>query len=256
MTRTASILGLPVAEPRDEVEVTGTREVLAARERTIETLEQRVQQLEGELMAARESLRGMDIELQSLRVPAALPVSESLRAMVAATEPLPPISLPVAHAAPRSLPPASARPSQWKPASPSVGYPVLEHVAIALRASTLPPGADSIPPSQRKSPRRVCEIELEFTEETQFFSGLTQDISEGGVFIATYQLFPIGSRLELSFDLPDGTKVNTWGRVRWLREETPHSRPGMGVEFGELTEDMLRAIQRFCAARPPLYMEV
>jgi uncharacterized protein (TIGR02266 family) len=249
-----------LATARDEVELSGARRSDSKAE-TLEALEQRLQALEQELVATRESLRQKDLELHSLRAPG-VPSLDSLRIPV---NPVPADAMPSHAPPPRSMAqlPSAAPPreresdSTWQPAGVRAGYPVLEHVAVALRASTLPPGADSIPPSQRRTPRRVCELELEFTEETQFYTGLTQDISEGGVFIATYRLFPIGSRLELSFELPDGTKINTWGRVRWLREESPHgSRPGMGVEFGDLTEEMLAAITRFCEQRPPLYMEV
>lgn len=229
-------------------------------EPSLEALEHRLQALEQELEVTRQSLKAKELELDSLRAPehAALPELH-----------LPPQRLPTGttgEALPAMPPPlpslapsASSRDSdEWQPASrPSAGYPVLKHVAVALRASTLPPaGPDSVPPSQRKNPRRSCEIELAFSEETQFYTGLTQDISEGGVFVATYRLFPVGTRLELSFQLPDGTLVSTWGRVRWLRDEAAQCRPGMGVEFGELREDVARAIAKFCEQRAPLYIEV
>jgi uncharacterized protein (TIGR02266 family) len=244
---------LALATAREESELSGARSSDPGAR--VEALEHRLHELERELLAARESLRQKDLEINSLRAPA-LTAPESLRIPA---NPLP--AEPIPSIAPAPLPIAAgdrdSEPGAWQPAGPRVGYPMIEHVAVALRASTLPPASDSLPPSQRRAPRRACELELEFTEETQFYTGLTQDISEGGVFIATYRLFPIGSRLELSFDLPDGTKISTWGRVRWLREESPHgSRPGMGVEFGELSEAMLEAIVRFCEQRPPLYMEV
>jgi len=223
---------LSLAAATDAGELSETRASLQQRDETIQSLESRVQQLEAELQTARESLRIKDVELHSLH---------SLRVPAAARTPS------IAEAAP-SMPPAAG----------GQAYPVLHNVAVALRASTLPPSdGDATPPSQRRAPRRACEIELEFTEETHFFTGLTQDISEGGVFIATYQLFAIGTRLELAFELPDGTRVNTWGRVRWLREESASGcRPGMGIEFGELSESILKKIAHFCEQRPPLYMEV
>ena len=137
--------------------------------------------------------------------------------------------------------------------------PTLQHFAVAYASSSLPSPSlrDSAPPSQRRSPRRICEIELEFTEDTHFYAGLTQDISQGGVFIATYRLLPVGSNLELAFDLPDGTRIKTRGEVKWLRENASNgARPGMGVAFSNLPEDTLHAIDRFCRERPPLYMEI
>ncbi|HET9930928.1 MAG TPA: TIGR02266 family protein, partial [Polyangiaceae bacterium] len=225
-------------------------------ESAIEALEHRLHELEQELEATRESLRQKQLELGSLRSPD----HSSSRSLRIPANPLPAEAteqdVPPLPPPPRSLLPDASGPDsgEWQPASAlSVGYPVLQHVAVALRASTLPPaGPDSAPPSQRKAPRRSCEIELAFTEETQFYTGLTQDISEGGVFVATYRLFPIGTRLELSFQLPDGTLVSTWGRVRWLRDASAENRPGMGVEFGELRDDVARAIARFCEQRAPL----
>jgi uncharacterized protein (TIGR02266 family) len=138
-------------------------------------------------------------------------------------------------------------------------YPILQRVAFAYTSSSLPPASvlDSAPPSQRRSPRRSCELELEFTEDTHFYAGITQDISQGGVFVATYRLLPVGSRLDLSFDLPDGTEIKTRGEVKWLRESAYSSeRPGMGVAFLGLSEDAIVAIHRFCSERPPLYMDI
>ena len=247
-----------LAKSREEHGVAGSSSPEDSR--SLEALEHRLHELEEELEATRESLRQKQLELSSLRAPVVSP-AESLRIPL---NPLPAeaeqVEVPPLPPPPRSLLPSESGPDSgdWQPASrPSIGYPVLQHVAVALRASTLPPaGPDSVPPSQRKAPRRSCEIELAFTEETQFYTGLTQDISEGGVFVATYRRFPIGTRLELSFELPDGTLVNTWGRVRWLRDESADNRPGMGVEFGELREDIARAIARFCEQRAPLYVEI
>jgi len=138
-------------------------------------------------------------------------------------------------------------------------YPTLQRVAMKLEACSLlpPPLSASQPPSQRRAPRRSCEIELEFTEDTHFYAGLTQDISQGGVFIATYKVLPVGHRLQLEFDLPDGMHVSANGEVRWLRETaSATSRPGMGVAFLDLPDDSREAITEFCRKRPPLYMDV
>jgi uncharacterized protein (TIGR02266 family) len=78
------------------------------------------------------------------------------------------------------------------------------------------------------------------------------------VFVATYHVFPVGSRLELNFQLPDGTEVRARGVVRWVRAkaEPGEERPGMGVAFSELSEAALTAIARYCLERAPLYMEL
>lgn len=89
---------------------------------------------------------------------------------------------------------AAAESPRYEPVESS--YPILQRVAVGYATnSSVPPASstDSLPPSQRRTPRRSCELELEFTEDSHFYAGLTQDISQGGVFIATYRLFPVGS---------------------------------------------------------------
>ncbi len=114
----------------------------------------------------------------------------------------------------------------------------------------------SIRPNRRQHERCPAEVKLEFTHDTEFFAGVSRDVSCGGVFIATYQLFPIGTRLGIELELETGECIRTVGEVRWLRE-SPESdaRPGMGVAFTELCPAALAAIEAFCRGRPPLLYE-
>ncbi|HMA92718.1 MAG TPA: PilZ domain-containing protein [Polyangiaceae bacterium] len=118
------------------------------------------------------------------------------------------------------------------------------------------PARASIAPEERRDARRAIELEVVFEPETQFYTGLTQDISSGGVFIATYNTQPVGTLLSLSFELPCGTMVSAFGEVRWLRDGSEDIRPGMGVAFISLAEESKTAIEHFCEASPSLYMEI
>lgn len=152
----------------------------------------------------------------------------------------PPLPLPLAEAPPVKTPGPGPR-VQWS------------SITVGRRASQPP---DSVPPSQRKVPRRAVELEIEFNEDIQFYAGLTQDISEGGVFIATYRLLRIGTPLTLSFQMPDSTKVTARGEVRWVRDTNQTEvRTGMGVAFTEISEEALASIARFCREVAPLYVE-
>ncbi len=88
-----------------------------------------------------------------------------------------------------------------------------------------------------------------------FFSGLSGDVSEGGVFVQTYRDLPVGSDVEVHFELPDG-ELPAHGCVRWHRDKSESSPPGIGIAFEALGEEHRRVIQRFCARRAPLYYEV
>jgi uncharacterized protein (TIGR02266 family) len=118
------------------------------------------------------------------------------------------------------------------------------------------------PPERRPSERRTSErtpwiADLEFGEDAQFFTGLSLDISEGGLFVTTYTSIPIGTRLVLSFELPDGTSVEARGEVRWLRTEaTDGERPGVGIAFTELPPGVRERISDLCARQPPLYFDL
>ena len=209
-------------------------------------------ELRAELERARLTLAERDSEIAALKLRIAqlqsfAPLDDSSQKADDA-DPKEPVGPIAAAASPDPLPRNDAT------------YPVLQRLAVgyATANSLSPPSSsDSTPPSQRRSLRRSFEAELEFTEDSQFYAGLTQDISQGGVFIATYRLFPVGSCLDLAFELPDGTHVKTRRQVRWLRETASQgARPGMGVAFSELPPEALTAITEFCRERPPLYMDV
>ena len=66
----------------------------------------------------------------------------------------------------------------------------------------------------------VLEVEVGFVGDNNFFAGLSLDVSEGGVFVATYEPRPVGTKLMLSFVLPGGHTITTPGVVRF-----PDGRP-------------------------------
>jgi uncharacterized protein (TIGR02266 family) len=121
------------------------------------------------------------------------------------------------------------------------------------RRELLPKGAE-----RRTSPRVPLETQVNFEGGTNFYTGFSQDISSGGLFVCTYDLQPIGTRVELTFSLPDGYTVNAPGQVRWLRdpiEPDPDAPPGMGIMFEELLPEDRRAIDEFVNLRAPLFYD-
>jgi uncharacterized protein (TIGR02266 family) len=220
----------------DPSELGQARRLLNERDLAISALNERVLSLEWELEELGRTLRTRELELDQLK-----------------QQPL---------AVPReSSPPASAPCSSPSLHPELVAAPVLERVSVSLRESmSVPPPSrpDSLSQTRRQKPRVKSELELEFKDETHFYAGITQDISQGGVFIATYNVFPVGSRLELGFRLPGGAEVRARGVVRWVRGEAEpeEERPGMGVAFTELSEAALTAIAAYCQKRAPLYIEL
>ena len=105
---------------------------------------------------------------------------------------------------------------------------------------------------RRVNARHCFAVEVDFESDSNFYTGFTEDISEGGLFLATYQLQPQGTEIDVDFTLPDGHQVKTVGIVRWLRDlrdDNPDARPGMGIQFVTISEEDREAIQIFLGIR-------
>jgi len=120
------------------------------------------------------------------------------------------------------------------------------------------PASESLADSERRATKRiVLEVELGFQSESNFYTGLTLDLSTGGVFVATYELLPVGTLVTLDFALPESHCVKVEGEVRWLRDaRTNDQTPGMGISFSSLQQEDLEAIREFCKSRGPLYYDM
>ena len=112
-----------------------------------------------------------------------------------------------------------------------------------------------------RRPRRAAErveidVEVGFATETNFYAGLSMDLSTGGLFVATYKLHEVGTPVMLTFVLPSGHEINATGEVRWVRESASGEvTPGMGIAFTGLAAIDLKAIEAFCRQRLPMYFD-
>ena len=120
-----------------------------------------------------------------------------------------------------------------------------------------PPIATADDEEHRASKRISLQVELHLASDSHFFSGLSGDISEGGVFVSTYRALAQGSLVDLEFSLPGSEgPLHARGAVRWHRDATPQGPPpGVGISFDELSDEDRKAIHRFCTMRPPLYYD-
>lgn len=120
----------------------------------------------------------------------------------------------------------------------------------------------SIAPASAGSPRREhsrFSVDLDVTvgSDHNFYAGFAENLSAGGVFIATHKLKPAGSTIELCINLPEGKTVRAVGEVRWTRvfNEQSDTPPGMGVKFLEIDDASVTAIGEFLARRDPLFFD-
>lgn len=85
-------------------------------------------------------------------------------------------------------------------------------------------------------PRSKLVARVTLTSEDNFFVGFSEDIGEGGVFVASWDPPPVGARVELRVELPDDGIVAAVGEVGWHRLDQSGKPDGCGVRFLELDD--------------------
>lgn len=111
--------------------------------------------------------------------------------------------------------------------------------------------------------RNRLDVELSITMESEsnFFTGFSENISEGGLFIATHDYKQMGETIEVEFSLPDGgDAMKIECVVRWTRpynSSCPDMVPGMGLEFVNLTPWQEDRLQHFVEKlREPMFVDM
>ena len=111
---------------------------------------------------------------------------------------------------------------------------------------------------RREHDRFGVELDVTVSSDHNFYAGFVENLSVGGIFIATHQLKPVGSRLEFSVNLPGRAEpIQGMGEVRWVRvySEASNVPPGMGIKFEHLEPAAQSAIEAFLAQREPLFYD-
>jgi len=93
--------------------------------------------------------------------------------------------------------------------------------------------------------------------ESNFYVGFTENLSEGGVFVATHSLKGVGAECDLMILLPDQSTICATGRVRWIRQYSgaEGTHPGMGIRFDQICERDVELIREFTRSRAPIFFD-
>jgi uncharacterized protein (TIGR02266 family) len=145
---------------------------------------------------------------------------------------------------------AQVAPAPMAPAAPAPARAVVPSAAAVMAEAPAPKKP------QRASARVKMQAAIDFTSDNNFYAGFSANISDGGLFVATVNLLPLGTEVDLSFTLPSGQRIEAKGRVSWVREvndKIPDAFPGMGVQFVGLAPAAQAAIAQFLAQRDPLF---
>ena len=130
----------------------------------------------------------------------------------------------------------------------------------AAKAGSPQQREDSVAPASvlREHDRFAVDLEVSVLSETNFYAGLAENLSAGGLFIATHQLQKVGSTIHLSLRMPESAEVfQIVGEVRWVRvyNEMSDTSPGLGVRFANLPTGAAAAINQFLGQREPLFFD-
>jgi len=111
---------------------------------------------------------------------------------------------------------------------------------------------EAVDESGRIADRVGVQVRVDLRSENTFFTGFSENISEGGLFIATEAPHEIGDELDVELSLMGGGhRIAQKVVVRWIRPaEAAGGLPaGMGVQFVELTTHQQDALQEFVDSR-------
>jgi Tfp pilus assembly protein PilZ len=107
---------------------------------------------------------------------------------------------------------------------------------------------------------KAVEAALGAHSATNFYKGLAGGdvVASGGLFVATYQVPPVGERLLLRVSMPGGYEFEARGVVAWTRDVALSSTasgatPGFGAQFSEISDEGRGLIQRYVRNREPLF---
>jgi CheY-like chemotaxis protein len=98
----------------------------------------------------------------------------------------------------------------------------------------------------RRNKRIACRLNACIYINNDFIPCTIYDLSIGGAYIATdYQTVP-GNVVKISFNLPDGEKVECQGRIAWVNGSNTERPPGFGMKFALVpkvaTEALIKSI--------------
>lgn len=95
--------------------------------------------------------------------------------------------------------------------------------------------------------RKRVTVKVGMRSEHGFWAGFTEDISEGGIFVATSAPFDMGEKVTVNLML--GKKlgmVPVTCEVRWIRPDTGGGLPpGMGLAFLDLDDEAAAQVRHY-----------
>ena len=103
---------------------------------------------------------------------------------------------------------------------------------------------------RRKYPRVPARLEVRYARRNTFFADYTQNISQGGLFVATDTPLELGTVFQFDMHIPDVPEpLSLTGEVRWSVQPSDDEdlpvEPGMGIAFKFESDDERQSVDEF-----------
>lgn len=135
------------------------------------------------------------------------------------------------------------------------GHGAASTKTAATASSSTKPAA--VPLGVADSQLQRVAAELGAHSASNFYKGLGGNdvVDSGGIFVATYQVLPVGRNLLIRVSLPGGYEFEAKGVVRWTREASAGDEmsPGYGAQFTEISPEARQLVYRYARNREPLF---
>ena len=103
------------------------------------------------------------------------------------------------------------------------------------------------------------EVKVDGQSTHNFYTGFTQNISEGGLFIATGEIINVGTEIDINLNLPTfSSPALLKGIVRWVRHDSQFEGEltnGMGVQFVDISAEIQSQINQFIEHRDSIFYD-
>jgi uncharacterized protein (TIGR02266 family) len=102
---------------------------------------------------------------------------------------------------------------------------------------------------RRRHPRDELSLTVRLEAPNRLLAaGSSENVSVGGIFIATEYPYELGAMLHVSCLLGEGQVVEVEAVVAWIRQGSDGVEPGIGLEFLALSEEGLEAFEKAVGA--------
>jgi len=107
------------------------------------------------------------------------------------------------------------------------------------------------PPKDKRAvgPRAQVELDVDLSTYGKYFLSKLENVSAGGAFVRTREVYPVGTDVKLRFTLPnDNATIEAAGEVIWSYNQAGRTEPnssGMGIKFTKIQDEDRVRITRF-----------